>query len=143
MAFILSLLSKGQALIFPIIIALIDWYYYKTENKKIDFKTIAYFIPVSLFFAWLAFRAQLYTGYLSQTEDVSLSQIIFYPGTILSNYVFKLFVPINLSAQYTIPKISDLVGQIYLLIIPLALVILLIFAYIKNKHIYFLGLCFI
>lgn len=141
-AFILSLLSKGQALIFPIIIALIDWYYYKTENKKIDFKTIAYFIPVSLFFAWLAFRAQLYTGYLSQTEDVSLSQIIFYPGTILSNYVFKLFVPINLSAQYTIPKISDLVGQIYLLIIPLALVILLIFAYIKNKHIYFFGVMF-
>jgi 4-amino-4-deoxy-L-arabinose transferase-like glycosyltransferase len=37
-AFVLSLLSKGQALVFPIIIGLIELYHYKTENKKIDFK---------------------------------------------------------------------------------------------------------
>ena len=28
-----------------------------------------------MLFAWLAFRAQLYTGYLSQTEDITFSPV--------------------------------------------------------------------
>ena len=59
-AFLLSLLSKGQALIFPLIIILIEWYYYKTENKKINVKTISYFLPISLLFAWLAFLSLIH-----------------------------------------------------------------------------------
>ena len=139
-AFLLSLLSKGQALVFPFIVGLIEWYYHKTENKKVDLKNILYFIPFSLLFAWLAFRAQLFTGYLSQTEDISLSQIIFYPSTILSNYVLKLFIPLNLSAQYTIPNISDLTGQYYLLIIPVVLILAIVYAFIKNKYMCFFGM---
>jgi hypothetical protein len=78
-----------------------------------------------LFFAWLAIRAQLFTGYLSQTEDISVSQIIFYPSSILSNYIVKLFIPLNLSAQYSIPNITEISSQYYLLIIPVILIIAL------------------
>lgn len=141
-AFILSLLSKGQALVFPLIIGLIELYLYKTENKKINFKLISYFVPLSLVFAFLAYRAQLFTGYLSQTEDVSVTQMIFYPSTILSNYVYKLFIPINLSAQYSIPKISEISRHYYLLIIPILLIAALIFSYIKKQYIYFFGIMF-
>jgi tetratricopeptide (TPR) repeat protein len=141
-AFLLSLLSKGQALIFPFIIFLIEFYNYKADNKKIDFKTISYFLPISLFFAWLAIRAQLFTGYLSQTEDISVSQIIFYPSSILSNYIVKLFIPLNLSAQYSIPNISEISSHYYLLIIPIILMVALFFSLIKKQYIYFFGIVF-
>ncbi len=142
LAFLLSLLSKGQALIFPLIIALIEWYEYATENKKPNYKPIAAFIPLSLAFAWIAYRAQLYTGYLSQTEDISFSQVIFYPATILSNYVCKLFVPLNLSAQYTIPKIGDISTHYYLLLIPIIMLAGLVILLIKKQRLYFFGLAF-
>lgn len=141
-AFVLSLLSKGQALVFPIIIGLIELYHYKTENKKIDFKTIFYFVPISLVFAFLAYRAQLFTGYLSQTENVSFTQMIFYPSSILSNYVCKLFVPLNLSAQYSIPKISEISSHYYLLLIPTLLLVGLIYSFVKKQYIYFFGIVF-
>lgn len=141
-AFVLSLLSKGQALIFPLIIGLIELYHYKTENKKIDLKLISYFVPISLIFAFLAYRAQLFTGYLSQTEDVSVTQMLFYPSSILTNYVCKLFVPLNLSAQYTIPKISEISGHYYLLLIPVLLLAGTIYFFIKKQYIYFFGMVF-
>lgn len=141
-AFLLSLLSKGQALIFPLIIGLIELYLYKTENKKIDFKLILYFIPLSLVFAFLAYRAQLFTGYLSQTEDVSVAQMIFYPSSILSNYVCKLFIPINLSAQYSIPNITEISNHYYLLIIPVMLIFAVIYSFIKKQYVVFFGTVF-
>jgi tetratricopeptide (TPR) repeat protein len=141
-AFLLSLLSKGQALILPLIIVLIEFYLHKIENTKIDFKTVSYFIPISIAFAFLAYRAQLFTGYLSQTEDVSVAQMIFYPSNILSSYIYKLFIPINLSAQYTIPKITEISKQYYLLLIPFLLLISLLFSLIKKQYIYFFGILF-
>ncbi len=141
-AFVLSLLSKGQALIFPLIIGLVEWYSYTLENKRPNYKIIGAFIPVSLVFAWIAYRAQLYTGYLSQTENVSFSQAIFYPSSILSNYVCKLFVPLNLSAQYTIPKIEEICSHYYLLLIPTIILISSIILFSKKQHIYFFGLAF-
>ena len=141
-AFLLSLLSKGQALIFPFIIFLIEFYIYKVDHKKIDFKTISYFLPISMFFAWLAIRAQLFTGYLSQTEDISIPQMVFYPSTILSNYIVKLFIPLNLSAQYSIPNISEISSNYYLLVITVILLFALFFSFIKKQHIYFFGIVF-
>ena len=141
-AFILSLLSKGQALIFPLIISLIEIYNYKTENKKIDFKLISYFAPISLIFAFLTYRAQLFTGYLSQTEDVSVTQMLFYPSSILSNYLCKLIVPINLSAQYSIPNISEICNHYYLLLVPILLLVGLIYSFIRKQYIYFFGIVF-
>ncbi len=141
-SFLLSLLSKGQALILPFIILLIEWYYSKTENKKPDFKIALYLLPVSILFAWMAFRAQLFSGYLTQTENISFSQMIFYPASILSNYVFKLLIPLNLSAQYTIPKIEDISSHYYLLCIPVLIIGFLIWAVTRKKYVYFFGTVF-
>ncbi|MBI3518529.1 MAG: glycosyltransferase family 39 protein [Bacteroidetes bacterium] len=141
-AFLLSLLSKGQALILPLIILLIEWYYAKSGDKKPNYKLALYLLPISILFGWLAYRAQLFSGYLSSMDTISFTQIVFYPSTVLSHYILKLIVPVNLSAQYTIPKISEISSHYYLLIIPALIIGLLIWFTIKKKYICFFGTVF-
>jgi tetratricopeptide (TPR) repeat protein len=101
--FLLALLSKGQAVVFPLILYVIQWYQYKTTSRKTDHIYIAPLFILSGIFAFLNYKAQLVTGYLSETEFISIQQVIAYPSTIISSYLFKLFLPFRLSAQYPIP----------------------------------------
>lgn len=141
-AFVLSLLSKGQALVLPAILALTEWYNYKTSNVKPDLKPALYLLPFSLLFVWITYRAQLFTGYISQSEEITFAQMIFYPSAILSHYVLIFFAPYNLSAQYTVPDIQDISHRYELMLIPLLLIGSVVVAYLKKQNVLVFGLLF-
>jgi protein O-mannosyl-transferase len=129
--FILSLLSKGQAIVFPLILYVISWYQYKTTGIKIKHLLIAPLFLLSGLFAYLNYKAQLVTGYLSESETITLKQAITYPSYIITHYISKLFLPFNLSAQYPKPEINS-----FFAIYSLIILVLIYGAYklISNKN---------
>lgn len=142
LAFVLSLLSKGQALVLPAILGLTEWYNYKATNTKPNLKPAVYFLPFSILFVWITYRAQLVTGYISQSEEITFTQMIFYPSAILSHYVLIFFAPFNLSAQYTVPDIQAISNRYDLLLIPLVFIGSVIIAYLKKQNALVFGLLF-
>lgn len=129
--FLLSLLSKGQAVIFPLMIYAISWYRFKTSDVKIQHVYILPLFVISAFFAFLNYRAQIVTGYISETETIGITQIITYPAYIISHYIFKLFLPFNLSAQYPVPELNPMMWAFTLVF---AVLIFLIYKLYQRKN---------
>jgi tetratricopeptide (TPR) repeat protein len=129
--FVLSLLSKGQAVVFPLILYVISWYRYKTGNHKIQHAFILPLFALSGLFSFLNYKAQLVTGYISESESISLMQVITYPSYIITHYISKLFFPFNLSAQYPKPEINSFFA-VYVLVI--LLLIICVYRLNRNKN---------
>lgn len=99
--FVLSLLSKGMAVVLPVVLLLIDYY----QGRKITLKTIAEKIPffiLSLIFGWLALRIQSKEA-IASYEVFTLFQRICFGFYGFFTYILKLFLPTHLSALYPYP----------------------------------------
>lgn len=137
LCFVLSILSKGQAFVFPFILYIIEWFLSRSKQSPYHHRHILPLFAVSGLFAYLNYRAQLVTGYLSETEHVTLMQVITYPAYIISHYAFKLFLPVHLSAQYPAPAMDGLMWLYPVVLI--ALLALLIWLYRKKHWLLLLG----
>lgn len=131
LCFVLSILSKGQAFVFPFMLYLIEWFLSRSKPKPFHHLYILPLFAVSGMFACLNYRAQLVTGYLSETEHITLMQVITYPAYIISHYALKLFLPVHLSAQYPAPAMD---GAMWLYpVVLIVLLALLVWLY-RKKH---------
>jgi protein O-mannosyl-transferase len=135
--FFLALLSKGQALVFPAILYSIEWYFNRTKQKAFHHAAIAPLFLLSFLFVYLNYRAQVVTGYLSETEAITATQVFTYPSYIISHYIIKLFFPVFLSAQYPAPA-KDAWMWGYPLV-ALCLPVLLVWLYRKKHDLALLG----
>jgi len=100
--FILALLSKPLAIIFPLIMLLIDWYHHKL-NKKTLITKIPFFL-IALLFGLIMLKARQEAGHLGNFGGYyAWWENIFIVLTALSFYLSKLFWPLNLSAFYAYP----------------------------------------
>jgi tetratricopeptide (TPR) repeat protein len=136
--FILSLLSKAQAVTLPVIMLLVDWY----QSKKITLKSIAEKLP----FFILAVIAGI-VAIIAQKESESIQDITKYPFTdrllfssyALVNYLTRLIMPLNLSAYYPYPEKT---GSAYPWLVYTAPLILILIAFLiyrfRKKHPYLL-----
>ncbi len=142
--FILSLLSKGMAITFPIVLILIDY----LENKNIfNFKLIAEKIPffaLSLTFGIINILAQ--KDFFGNKPNIySLSEQLMFSSYAYIQYILKSIIPYNLSAFYPYPK---LVNGSYGLIYPLSIILvifiiaIIILSIIKNKRKIVFGITF-
>ncbi|MCX6243338.1 MAG: tetratricopeptide repeat protein [Bacteroidetes bacterium] len=94
--FILSNLSKGQAVTLPVLFILIDYY----KGRKLDWKAWLEKVPflaVSIFFGILALRAQASASALGSGQVLSFASII-NASYGVAVYLFKAIVPVHLSA---------------------------------------------
>ena len=123
--FLLSLLSKGSAITFPLILTL--WLYYNHSFSKKEFAKLIPFFLFTLLFAWIAFKAQ--QPLLNQiTVKLSLSHSILYSSWAFGLYVIKAFIPFNTAAFHPI-YIESLPAYYYIGFLVLAV---FIFAIIKT-----------
>lgn len=100
--FILALLSKPLAIIFPLIMILIDWYHHKL-NKRTLITKIPFFL-IALLFGLIMLKARQEAGHLGNFGGYySWWENILIVLTALSFYLSKLFWPLNLSAFYAYP----------------------------------------
>ncbi|MCF6241318.1 MAG: tetratricopeptide repeat protein [Bacteroidales bacterium] len=142
--FILSLLSKGQAVSLAVSLLAIDFLYdRKLLDKKVIFEKIPYFI-LALIFGIIAIYAQKEGNALHGEESYAFYKRIGFAGYAFTQYIIKLFVPINLSAIYPYPDIINktVPGYYWLFLIPSLSILYLFFYFLKRNKIYAFAIAF-
>jgi tetratricopeptide (TPR) repeat protein len=138
--FVLSLLSKGQAVTLAVTVFLVDYFQGK---KLIDQKRLVDKIPyliLAVIFGIVAIRAQqgVAATEMAQTEG---PQRILFASYGFMMYIIKLILPVSLSAYYPYPDTTpgaELPVIYYLApIVMLAFVAALFFTYKRSKPVFF------
>jgi protein O-mannosyl-transferase len=142
--FVLSCLSKSAAVILPLVLLLLDYY----SDRKYSWKMFlekAPFFAISLIFGLVAMKSQnaAIQDAISKISPLDRSSIVSY--SFLS-YIFKAFIPANLSAVYPYPRElgSMLPLKYYFSILTLIALLLLVWYSRKwNKDVIFGFLFFV
>lgn len=126
--FVLSCLSKGMAVVFPVVMALLDFWKRRPALEPKSLLEKAPFFAVALLFGLIAMNVQAGGDFhgaftrvdkglkgLADTLPVSPLQRLTLPSYGYLMYVWKLFVPLNLSGFYPYPSSSEANGVLYLL----------------------------
>ena len=139
--FVLSCLSKGQAVALAPTILAID---YLKDRKLLSKNVILEKIPffaIALFFGIIAMQAHETFPYLGKTEVPLFDRIIYACyGFIL--YIGKLILPLNLSAYYPYPSGSPGTVDYIFPILAIAFVFIIFWQFRKNKPLVFSMLFF-
>ncbi len=101
--FLLSCLSKGMAVVFPVILLLLDYLLEVDWKRKVFIEKIPFFL-FSLVFGIVAFQIQRGEA-ISDTQIFTLFQRVAFASYGAIMYVVKFFVPMNLSAYYAYPTL--------------------------------------
>lgn len=122
--FFFSALSKGMAITLPFIVLLLDYYAKRRFDKKILLEKIPYFM-IAVAFGLLALFAQ-FPSIARRVEP-----LVTFPSTILIAcrnilfYLFKIILPINLSALYPYPDLSSSTLPVIFYIAPFIVALLI------------------
>jgi len=140
--FILSLLSKAQAVTLPPVLLLIDYYLVGKFSRKVILEKIPFFI-VALIFGIIAIYAQKADN---SVNPVGLSpyQSLFYGFYSVWVYLFKFILPVNLTCLYQYPFTAAGKVPLYVYFSPLILIFLAFILYKtwKSHTIIFFGVLF-
>ncbi|MFH1824057.1 MAG: tetratricopeptide repeat protein [Candidatus Firestonebacteria bacterium] len=137
--FILSLLSKGMAITFPLLILLLDYFFSRKFSKKILLEKIPFFL-ISIIFSLIGIFAQ-YSDKLVRAEyEHTLLNSLIVSSYGLGFYLFKFIFPIKLSCFYQYPSLSGMLPFIFIFLI---IAILIIILSRKSKKVVFGSLFFI
>ncbi|MCX6282152.1 MAG: tetratricopeptide repeat protein [Bacteroidetes bacterium] len=140
--FILSDLSKAQAITLPVLFFVIDYY----QGRKLSLKTALEKVPfllLSVFFGILAVKASV-AGYVVNGVQTSIVMNVMNGCYSFLDYIFRMFVPVNLCAvhPYSYSILSDLPFWFYLLPIILAGLIFLAFITARRSRDFMFGFLF-
>lgn len=111
--FALSILSKPAAIIFPAVLLTLDFY----KARPLSIKWILDKIPfglVALVFLYLTMHAQTTAGATPTSEFYGWGKRIFFPFYGYMMYLYKLVLPVNLTAFYPLPPINENLAAPYL-----------------------------
>ena len=111
--FVCSCLSKGMGVVLPVILILIDWFLADTVTIKQLFQNFikkAHFFAASLIFGVISFKIQS-QGAIAAMGTFSLFQRLTFGCYGFIMYIYRLFLPIHLSAFYPYP-FTDAQGNI-------------------------------
>ncbi|MBI3501064.1 MAG: tetratricopeptide repeat protein [Bacteroidetes bacterium] len=111
--FICSCLSKGMGVVLPVVLVLIDWFYGETKTIKEFSRSVitkAHFFVAAIVFGFVAFKIQS-QGAIAAMETFTLFQRLTFACYGFIMYIWKFFLPLNLSAFYPYP-FTDAQGNI-------------------------------
>jgi len=139
--FLLSLLSKPAAIVFPLILLTVDYYAGRALDKRIWIEKIPYFL-LSIVFGIIAYRAQAADRLLH--DDYSMFHKIIFASHSFLQYITKFFIPTNFSIFYPYPLIENGGLTLDYFVAPLMVffVVLLILKTLKTTQIFFFGFLF-
>ncbi|MDD2890475.1 MAG: tetratricopeptide repeat protein, partial [bacterium] len=141
LSFILALLSKEMAVMFPFILILYDYSLGQTDapkqKEKILYRYSPFFI-ISLAYIWFRFHARNLGSFTESGTDLYLRILTTFKSIVL--YFKLLILPFNLYMDRTIPAATSILNPDVLVSIVLLLIIGtgVIYAY-KNFKIIFFG----
>jgi tetratricopeptide (TPR) repeat protein len=104
--FILSCLSKGMAVVFPVILLLIDYLRGVKWERKLLFEKIPFFV-LSIVFGIIAVSVQQSGKAITAMSTFTVFQRLMVVSYGAIMYIVKFFVPYQLSAFYPYPDIHS------------------------------------
>ncbi len=138
LAFIFSLLSKGQAVTLPIVLLLIDY----LKNRKWEWKVLIEKIPffiLSIAFGLLAVKAQALSKSIADIPYYTFPEKMLFAAFSLFSYIYKSIIAYPLSAFYPYPLKG--VGYSWLIwcspVFLLLMVAIIIYNYRTNRGVLF------
>lgn len=111
---VLSALSKNVAIVLPGILLALDYFLKRDfKNKKIIFEKIP-FLLIAILFGYIGIKSAQSNG-----EDLSSYHLTFLEHAAIASYAYihylvKIILPVNLSAYYPYPFLSDEDMPIYI-----------------------------
>lgn len=128
--FSLSLFSKSAAVIFPLVLMLIDYYYRRKVNIGLILEKIPFFV-LSAVFGMLAIYSQQSDSSLNMLDSYNFMDRLFLSTYAIVYYIFQLFIPAGMSAMHYYPlKAGNYLPFGYYLV-PL-LILLIIYAVYRS-----------
>ncbi len=133
--FILALLSKPIAVSLPIIILLLDYFWYNRVNFLTLIEKVPYFI-ISAIFTLVAYISQKNTASIEVLpQSLNILQIFLLICFNNIFYLWKLLIPTNLSSYYEFIHPISLSNSSYLIpaILTILLIIVFVLTYRRSK----------
>jgi protein O-mannosyl-transferase len=140
--FILSCLSKGMAVVFPVILLLIDYLKGIEWKPRLFIEKIPFFL-ISLAFGIIAVMLQSGKAVSGMKSFTVVQRLMFVCyGAVM--YIIRLFVPFKLSAFYPYPHDSSGITPIFYLspVILFGVLAALVYFYLKKEKEIVFGLLF-
>lgn len=104
--FMLSLLSKAQAVTLPVILLLIDWYRGEKLTRRIMIEKVPLFL-LAVAIGIMAIQAQKASDAIQDIALYSFPERLMFAAYALVGYLVRLVFPLNLSAYYPYPEAQD------------------------------------
>lgn len=133
--FVLSCFSKGMAVVFPLVMVLLDLWHRRSALERGALLEKVPFFVTSLLFGWIAIdvqgggnvhglliRTSPHLKGLADSLPFSAWERAFLPAYGFATYLWRLFLPTGLSAFYPYPSPAEAGTPIYLITPPLLLV---------------------
>jgi protein O-mannosyl-transferase len=140
--FVLSLFSKSMAMSFPLLMLLMDYYRKRKFDRAALLEKLPFF-AVSLIFGLVAIRGAASFGHIeSLNVGYNLFDRLLMITWSLWFYLWKMIVPLNLSAIYTFPALDDgLLPFSYYMSLPIiAAIVFLLWRFRKTSRDWIFGL---
>lgn len=118
--FLLSLLSKAQAVVFPVILFVIDFLLKRKFNKKSILEKAPFFL-LAIVFGLLAIKVQSNAGAMQTFQYFPFYERILFSCYALLMYFYKIILPINLSCFYPYPETGDKINTVWVYLSPVVL----------------------
>jgi protein O-mannosyl-transferase len=103
--FLLSLFSKPAAVIFPLVLLAVDFYFNRLKEVKTYIEKIP-FLLLSLIFGYITIHVQKNVGAYSDVVLFPLISRFFFGCYGIMMYLVKMVVPLNLCAFYPYPAVN-------------------------------------
>ncbi len=137
--FIFSLLSKAQAVTLPLVLLLIDYFKERKLSKKLILEKLPFFL-IAIVMGVIALKAQKMSGAIAEMPAINLYERFLFASYAFIIYVYKLFLPFNLSTYYPYPeKTGNSFPTIFYIapILLLGLIFIVVKYFSKNKSFVF------
>ena len=131
LAFLASLLFKGQAVTLPVTLLLID--FYRERKLSNAWKEKVPFFLIALAFGVVAILAQKESDSIQDLKLYGYADRILFAGNALGGYLWKSLVPLKLSAFYPYPEKAGMYYAWTIYAIPVVVCILAVFAFRAMK----------
>ncbi|TAL59006.1 MAG: tetratricopeptide repeat protein [Bacteroidetes bacterium] len=141
--FSLSLLSKAQAVVLPMVFFVIDFLMNRKFTKKTILEKIPFFV-LAVAFGLLAIKVQGKAGAMQTFQYFPFYERILFSCYALITYLHKLILPINLSCFYPYPETNDKINTVWVYISPAVLLALafVIWKYFRESKVVLFGMAF-
>ncbi len=131
--FILSCFSKGMAVVFPLILLLMDYFKTQKISRKQLKEKIPFFV-VAIAWGLITFITQQSMGATSSSDSISWFQRFFIASYGALFYIRKMFLPTELTAFYAFPINAGGSLPLIFYITPLIILVLCAAVYFSGKY---------